>query len=205
MKKLITLLIMTVLILVYFIGYTEQGGLGLQNDGRVVTETSEGWTPETLHNNLCSWAMTAVGGGTLEFAKRMYYKQCNDPKFEYAGQSLLTYAVLSHKPEMVEWLVSIPGMNVNHKFSGQTVLYSAIVFAHRNHVGQGGKETEETDIQIVKLLLEHGADTMLPNDTEGHGNFSNGSSAYDFVKNPMYNFEDSEVGRLVIRYTKGKQ
>ena len=202
MKKIITLLLVT---LVYFIGYTEEGGLGLQDDGRIVTETSEGWTPETLHNNFCAWVMIDIGGGTLKFAKEQYKSRCNDPKYEYKGQTFLTYAMLSHRPEMVEWLVTIPGMDVNHKFSGQTVLYTAVVYAHRIHIGQGDTESEEDDIKIVKLLLEHGADPMLRNDTEGYGEFSDGRSAYDFVMTPMYNFEDTEVGRLIKQYTKGKQ
>ena len=203
MKKLITLLLITILTSIYFIGHTEERELGLQEDGRVTTETSEGYTLEMINNRGCQWAMVHTHRSTLKALKRTYLSDCKNPKYESEGANFLTVAIMYHKVDMVEWLATIPGMDVNFKYSGQTILYIAVTYAHNTHIGYGDSESEESDIQIVKLLLEHGADPMLHNDTEGHGNYSNGRSAYDFVNDPVFDMKNTTVGRLVLEYAKG--
>ena len=79
----------------------------------------------------------------IECAKR------KDPKFDinwvdYGGSSgwtLLIYAVFHNHEELVEYLLMVPGINVNHKdYDGCTALHYACLYDH---------------ITSLKLLLSH--------------------------------------------------
>lgn len=156
-------------------------------------------SPEELVAFNCKWVMISLVHNNLIFAKQLYKDQCDNPSYmSEEGYTWLSYAVDYEKLDQVEWALSLPDVNVNTKYYGQTILYFTVFHMYKNSINQ----IEHPRYKILKMLLEHKADPFYPNDSEGYPPYSNGESTYDLIKRKQ--IENTSYGRLVLYYTKRK-
>lgn len=154
-------------------------------------------TIEEMFNTNCQWVLIALEGNNLKLAKTQYYSVCNDPTYRSRqGYTWISYAVWNESVDQVNWALSLPHVNINDKFGGQTLLYKTVLNMYHNNI----QDESHPRYQILKILLKHGADPLYHNDTEGSPPYSNGESTYELIlRCNMYN---TSYGKLVLQYIK---
>jgi len=155
------------------------------------------YQPEAKSND-CKWVIIAMDNNNLTLAKKKYYSTCNYPLYKSEeGVTFLTFAVLMGSADQTKWALSLPQSDPNSKYGAVSVLYHTVLNIYKNKI----EDANDDRMVILKLLLEHGADPLLPNDSEGDPPYSNGESTYHLIKD--LKMEDTKAGQLVLKYVKG--
>jgi hypothetical protein len=190
MKKLTSLLSLIILFVFVFINFSHP---------EEVRDNTDNNTDEEIMDVNCQWVMCALQKDDLNLAKLQYSTVCNNPKYRTSnGYSWISFTVWHGIPEQVEWALSLPGVNVNDKFRGQTLLYKTVV----NIMNSKITDENHPRYKILRLLLKHQADPMFHNDSEGNPPYSNGESTYELIKN--YNVENTPYGKLILQSLNNK-
>ena len=159
-----------------------------------ISEEDKEDTVEEIFNTNCQWVLIALEGNNLELAKKQYYTVCNNPKYKgKEGYTWLTFAVWNEAPDQVAWALSLPDVNINDKFGGQTVLYKTVLNMYHNNI----ESKDHPRYKILQMLLKHNADPMFKNDTEGDPPYSNGESTFELIK--RINVANTSYGQLVLQ------